>query len=131
MNTDDVSAQVDSSKTLPMKLVVSVVYQEKISAMLIIASGKYDSTTAAGRRAARAYSRRKMLHCATSDSSATVATARLMTAAEIQESTVQIRWPSARGRKERNAQPATNSAESTSCQRRARRTAGSISGSSR
>src|SRR5882762_1505990 len=101
MNTDAVTAQVDSSTTLPMKLVVSVVYQEKISAMAMSPSGKNERMTAGGLRAARAYSRRKIVHCATSDSSATVATARLITAAEIQESTRQMRCPSARGRNDR------------------------------
>ena len=69
-----------------MKLVVSVVYQEKTSAFMMSGMKRMESAIASRAFTPRAYSRRKIVHCATSDSSATVATARLMTAAEIHES---------------------------------------------
>src|SRR5262245_60463682 len=69
-----VTAHVDSSMTLPMKLVVSVVYQEQSSAQAMNGTSIHEATTAPRRPAARAYCRSTSENCVTSESSAAVAT---------------------------------------------------------
>src|SRR5215471_1210911 len=81
-----VTAQVDSSMTLPTKLVVSVVYQEQTSANAMNGTGSQEAATTPLTPAARAYWRSTSDHWVTRLSSATVATQRAIIALEIHES---------------------------------------------
>ena len=126
-----VNAQIDSSITLPAKLVVSAVYHEQISARAMSGTSNLAARATRRKPSSRAHQPSSSAHCATSDSSASVATARATTAFEIQVPTRQKRAPSTNGRNDRNAQPNTNTAESRTCRRRKVRSASSCAASTR
>ena len=105
--TKKVTAQIEFSMALPRKCLVSTAYQEKHSAITISGTITAAAFSVVSAPVMVPSCCRKIAHCAAKAISATVATLRPTVTLESQVSNRQMRWISARGRKERKAQPNT------------------------
>ena len=94
---------------------MSVVYQEKTSATAISGRRTHGIQRSADAPRSLTHVPSTSTHCATSESSASVATERVTRTLERAESLRQMRCPSEPGRNDRNAQPDAKTSESAIC----------------